>query len=332
MLRELSALSARLGKDPGLVQGAGGNTSLKDRQTLWVKASGKWLAAAAEEDLFVGLDLRHVRERIAAGQGDDLSSAVSESPNGLRPSIETTLHALLPHAVVLHVHSVRAIALAVRRDAGALLRERLDGLRWAFVPYRRPGLPLTQAVKDVLERDPADILVLANHGLVVGGADCAAAAALLADVEKRLTGFQRAAFHPDLRFLDELAAGSAYRRPRADEAHGLAADGAAGLAAGGSLYPDHVVFLGPAVARLKVGAALPRPAANGLPVPAVVVIPGKGVLVRDGLSAGAEEMVRALGLVVERIPDDASLNYLAQADEDELLGWDAEKYRQSLAV
>jgi rhamnose utilization protein RhaD (predicted bifunctional aldolase and dehydrogenase) len=49
-LQELVRLSARLGADPRLIQGAGGNTSIKTGNTLWVKASGKWLAAQARAD------------------------------------------------------------------------------------------------------------------------------------------------------------------------------------------------------------------------------------------------------------------------------------------
>src|SRR5664279_2041822 len=101
LLRQLSDLSARLGKDPSLVQGAGGNTSIKDEQTLWIKASGKWLSAAEDEDVFIGLDLTRVRAQIAAGRGDDLAGTIIGAPSQMHPSIETTLHALLPHAVVL---------------------------------------------------------------------------------------------------------------------------------------------------------------------------------------------------------------------------------------
>jgi rhamnose utilization protein RhaD (predicted bifunctional aldolase and dehydrogenase) len=324
VLRAFEELSARLGNAPGLVQGAGGNTSIKIADTLWVKASGKWLSEAAREDIFVGLDLAAVRARIAAGQGDQLADTVTSPAKALRPSIETTLHALLPHAVVLHVHSVRAIAYAVRRDAHAALTECLSGLRWALVPYRRPGLPLTEAVREALGAGPVDVLVLGNHGLVVGGKDCVAAEALLNDVERRLDGFRRAEAPPD---LDGLAQ-TGFRLPQFEEAHRLAASPASVAIAGtGTLYPDHVVFLGSGAA---VWGSQPTRAEPAPADPAILIVPGKGVLVRDGLSAGAEEMVRALALVVERIPDGADIAYLSRADEAALLNWDAEKYRKSL--
>jgi rhamnose utilization protein RhaD (predicted bifunctional aldolase and dehydrogenase) len=100
------------------------------------------------------------------------------------------------------------------------------------------------------------------------------------------------------------------------------------IVSAGSLYPDHVVFLGPAVAvleRCEGAFKVSRPGA------AVVAVPGQGTLVRSDLSSGAQEMVRALGLVVARIPDDANITYLSEKEEDELLVWEAEKYRHSFS-
>jgi len=324
------ALSAKLGRDPLLVQGAGGNTSLKMEGELWVKASGKWLSQAASEDLFVGLDLGGVRRKIADGQGDALADQSLSGQNGLRPSIETSLHALLPHAVVLHVHSIRTIAWAVRRDAESHLTRLLEGLDWALIPYCRPGLPLTAAIRQVTSGRRADVLVLANHGLVVGGADCESAAALLEEVERRLDLPPRAMVRPDVTALAASVEGSAYRLPIHDVAHELAFEPAATLASGGALYPDHVVFLGSGITVLEVGQALPRGEGEA-PPPALLAIRGKGVLVRRDLVAGAEEMVLALALLTQRLPVDAPVSYLSAADEAALLGWDAETYRQSLA-
>jgi rhamnose utilization protein RhaD (predicted bifunctional aldolase and dehydrogenase) len=213
MVSELSALSARLGKDPLLVQGAGGNTSVKIGGELWVKGSGKWLARADAEPCFVPLDLGGVRGRIAAGEAEP----------ALRPSIETTLHALMPHLVVVHVHGVNTVAAAVRAGGAAALEGGLDGLAWAWVDYRRPGLPLTRAVAERLSENP-DVLILGNHGLVVGAADCAAAEALVDDVESRLQSPVRTAPTPDLARLNALAEGAPYRLPKHADVHGIATD------------------------------------------------------------------------------------------------------------
>jgi hypothetical protein len=72
----------------------------------------------------------------------------------LRASIETAVHSVLPHRVVLHVHSVNIIAWAVRRDGRAELESQLKGIAGSGSPmspqgflwparYKRqsPGLP-----------------------------------------------------------------------------------------------------------------------------------------------------------------------------------------------
>ena len=50
-LNPLVDVSARIGAERLLIQGAGGNTSLKSDDDIWVKASGRWLADAALDDL-----------------------------------------------------------------------------------------------------------------------------------------------------------------------------------------------------------------------------------------------------------------------------------------
>ena len=57
----LRRLSARIGRDPLLVQASSGNTSVKADGVLWIKASGKWLAHATREESLVPLDLAEVR-------------------------------------------------------------------------------------------------------------------------------------------------------------------------------------------------------------------------------------------------------------------------------
>lgn len=55
-------------------------------------------------------------------------------------SLETAMHAALPHRVVLHVHCVNTIAWAVRNDAQIQLQRQLQRLRWQWIPYVASGL------------------------------------------------------------------------------------------------------------------------------------------------------------------------------------------------
>lgn len=322
---DLDAIAMRLGRDFDLVQGAGGNISVKADNVLWVKASGKRLVDAGKENIFVGVDLAQLRARIAAGRGEDLAGTVTDAGANLRPSIETTLHALMPQRYVLHVHSVRAIAIGVRQDGEVEFRSRFAGLRWAFVPYCRPGWPLTQAVAAALAQCVPDILVLANHGVVVSGDTADAALATLAEIERRIDGPVRPPWAGDRERLDRLTRHTGFMPSSHDEVHTLAAPQAAAIASAGTLYPDHVVFLGAGMAVLRSAKDLVSP-----PRPAWIV-PGAGVVERQGLSSAAREMLRALARVVARIPDDAVLRCLSQDDERELTSWDAEQYRSAVA-
>ena len=82
----LRAVSARFGADPLLVQGPGGNTSVKAGEIMWIKASGTLLADAEARDIFVAVDLPSLR---AAVERDD---PLADQPahfalarDGLRP-------------------------------------------------------------------------------------------------------------------------------------------------------------------------------------------------------------------------------------------------------
>lgn len=329
---ELIAFSARLGRDETLVQGGGGNTSLKRENDFWVKASGTWLAQAETLDVFVRLPLTRVRALMTQTDAESALAALAGA-DGLRPSIETSLHALLPHAVVAHVHSVNAIAWAVRPDAEHALAQALEGLSWAWVPYRRPGLPLTDAIRAALAAAPVppDILLLANHGLVVGGSDCATAEARLHDVERRLGLPLREAPGPDLDRLQAIN-DAGWTIPDAPLLHAIATDAVAcNIAVRGSLYPDHVVFLGERAAvadeQRPLSRVIAEAATGDRSPPAYVVVPGAGVLLSPALSAGARAMLGCLAQVGLRSSTADTLNYLDIDDVAALIGWEAEAYR-----
>lgn len=337
---ELMALSARAGNDPHIVQGAGGNTSIKHDGVLWIKASGTWLAHARDKDIFVPVSLAPLRAALASNS-DDAENATQfviaeRNPHGLRPSIETSVHAVIPHRIVVHVHCVETIALAVRADAEAALAPLLSGLDWIFVPYRRPGLPLAQAIA---ERQTARtcVYVLGNHGLVVVADTVEDAARLLGEVRRRLALPARSAPATNTEKLQAKAAGSAYKPAPDSAAHATATDPVSlAFAQGGSLYPDHVIFLGPGsiIARDGEDASHVRSRliASGAPEPVSILFPGLGVLMHRKATENALVMAHCLSDVTARIPKDAKLNYLTEEDHGALLNWDAEKYRQALAA
>lgn len=334
----LRALSARLGADPMLVQAAGGNTSIKVNGVLWIKASGTWLMHALDENIFVPVRMAPLMDAFecgdpAAEKAKDFC-ITSQNPRDLRPSIETTVHSVIAKRIVVHVHCVETIALAARRDTQDALREQLAGLNWAQTDYFRPGLPLSRGIAAVLKPE-TDVLILGNHGLVVAADNVADADALLGDVCNRLRQTPRPAPPPDLEALQKLAEGSDYELPGYAEAHGVATDPASlDVAKGGSFYPDHVIFLGAGSVIAGNGenaaAVASRIEAAGRARPASILFPTRGVLMRSDASAGAEALARCLSDVTARIPPGSPIRYFSDAENNELLNWDAEKYRQAL--
>ena len=117
-------------------------------------------------------------------------SALAHMPQGeseslLRPSIETTLHTVIPAPVVIHTHCVATIATAMRADAAGATASRLGDLGAIHVPHVKPGLALAQAIR-ARRRPETRVVVLGSHGLIACGETCAGAEALLREVSRRL--------------------------------------------------------------------------------------------------------------------------------------------------
>jgi rhamnose utilization protein RhaD (predicted bifunctional aldolase and dehydrogenase)/NAD(P)-dependent dehydrogenase (short-subunit alcohol dehydrogenase family) len=179
----LRTYSARLlGRVPRLVMHGGGNTSVKTRlpdlfgdpvDVLCVKGSGRDLAII-EPDGHPAVR-RQPLDRLRtlpALSDEDMVNAQRQNlldttaPN---PSVETLLHAYLPHKFIDHTHSVTSTAIACLPDAAAVCA-RIFGGRVGFVPYIMPGFQLAKTAAAVFEQDPSvQGLLLAKHGIFTMG-------------------------------------------------------------------------------------------------------------------------------------------------------------------
>lgn len=308
------ALSARLGQDPLRVQGPGGNTSIKDGDTMWIKASGTELAEAETKDIFVAVD-RNAARAEANGAGDGTCKATVLDPaQTLRPSIETTFHAALHWPVIAHTHSIATLTHGVAPEGRAIAAEKLADLPVAFAAYAKPGLPLTTEILANVTAE-TQVVVLENHGLIICGKSVDAVHDLTEQVEARLA-------MPVL-----LDAKTPPGDPTPDGFHWadeswIATDArSCALAQAGSYYPDHVVFLGPAL-----------PTSDNETKPPAILIPGTGILLRDDATSSQRAMLKCLSDLLSRLPADWTPQAIGAAAESELLNWDAEKYRQALAA
>jgi rhamnose utilization protein RhaD (predicted bifunctional aldolase and dehydrogenase) len=307
----LRELTARIGADPSLTQASTGNSSAKLEGELCIKRSGRWMSAAMRDDIFIRLNLSEVSECLRQGL----------DPGELFPgaSLETAMHAAMPHRVVVHVHSVNAIAWAVRADGLSQIQSRLQGLRWQWIPYLPSGLPLARGIEQVCQRRPdTDLFVLANHGLVVGGKDVRTVGALLDDVHQRLDIVPRSPWSADHGALADAGMNDAWEVPDDDAVHALATQPVSQrIVSGGILYPCQAIFSGDE--GIDAFRAIPQPVRrkyrhSNRPF---LIVERCGVLINRSASPAAIAMLSGLARVVQRLNTSAPIRYLT---EDEVAG------------
>ncbi len=169
--------SRLIGADPELVMHGGGNTSVKVRRpdlfgreidVLHIKGSG-WDLETIEARGLPGVRMDALLElrRLSALSDEDMVNMQrcnlldNTSPT---PSVETLLHAYLPHRYVDHTHATAMLALANLPNVAEACRD-IFGERIALVPYIMPGFALAKLAAEVFEQNSrVEGLLLVNHG------------------------------------------------------------------------------------------------------------------------------------------------------------------------
>jgi len=181
-IQELIEISRHYGDDPAYVIAGGGNTSFKDDDRIWIKASGISLAGIGE-DGFVCLSRQSLGEIEENTYSEDsvlreeqVKSDMQEaiiSPKDLRPSVETSLHNLIDHAFIVHTHPTIINAVMCANDAQKEVEERF-GSEALYVEYTDPGYilfkKLQAEIRTYRQRYASEpkIIFLQNHGIFVG--------------------------------------------------------------------------------------------------------------------------------------------------------------------
>ena len=200
-----------LGRDPALVLHGGGNTSVKTTMpdllgeevaVLCVKGSGADMAVIEPAGLpAVRLErLRKLRARTALSD-EDMVRLQRENliePAAPNPSVETLLHAFLPHKFVDHTHANAILSLVDQPDGEAICAGVYDG-RIGVVPYVMPGFALAKLAADVYDAKPdVEGLILHKHGIFTFGESASEAyermIALVTLAEERLRKNRKAVF------------------------------------------------------------------------------------------------------------------------------------------
>ncbi len=345
-IAQLSDLCRAVGDDLLLVQGGGGNGSVKAGNRMWIKASGVRMADVGSGTGHCGLDLAGLR----AGQ------PLPQTPP--RPSMEWALHAALG-PVVLHTHPVFTNAFACMADGRAALAQAL-GQEPVWLDYCAPGPELAAGLGRLVaefqqqNRHLPEHVVLANHGLVASGASVAA----VLQTTGRLTRAAQQWFgalpddalsmqppDPKLQtWADGLQAALARRghpqlavRPAPHVTLTRAAAEPERWLRAGPLVPDDVVF-GASGAHV-VEPSLPPDnwleSMGNIHTTMLIAVRGLGVVLTASsggtLRATAENLLAHV-LIRRLVARRGEVQPLAPAAVAAILGMEAETYRQSVAA
>jgi NAD(P)-dependent dehydrogenase (short-subunit alcohol dehydrogenase family)/rhamnose utilization protein RhaD (predicted bifunctional aldolase and dehydrogenase) len=178
---DLIEISRFYGSNNEYVIAGGGNTSYKDPEWLWIKASGTSLDGI-DKDGFVIMDRARLGEMTGRKYSSnpelrekevkkDLYASRLDPASELRPSVETNLHDIIDYSFVVHLHPTLVNALLCGRQSREITVELFpDAL---YIPYTDPGYILFCRVYDEIRKyrkksgyDPK-VIFLENHGVFV---------------------------------------------------------------------------------------------------------------------------------------------------------------------
>lgn len=333
--------SEEIGLDNSMVQAAGGNTSIKIDDNLWIKASGRWLVNSRSEESMIAVSISKIKNALKKASCNDIdiinSINLKLSSNELRPSVEAPMHAILDFKYVFHTHDLNVNALAVQKNSRLMFEKILSSLNWKFIPYIKPGIELCHQLMK-LKSDNDNIFILENHGLIVCGQNLDEVKKLNDEVRKRLKKLQTKTViesqstnseeiinlkDTGYQFCkDETINTLAFHQPSIDKL------------SRGVLLPDFLVFLGPQLRVIDPTESnflskIEKLSQSPLPFNSCVIIANKGIIIRNDALKGTLEIVRCVYNLFSLIPDNAELKYLEENESLALLNWESEHYRQN---
>ncbi len=180
LVDDLLKLSHEYGADERYVLLGGGNTSVKDGDTLYVKASGYSLKSIGAEG-FVKMSMKALSRMWDASLPEQESERekgilqimmdAREEGETARPSVEALLHALLPERYVVHLHPAIVNGLTCSRSAGEGMKTLFPDALW--VPITHPGFILASVIRALQKTyaeefgTSAKVIFLQNHGVFI---------------------------------------------------------------------------------------------------------------------------------------------------------------------
>lgn len=180
-IQDLISVSRFYGNDTRFVIAGGGNTSYKNSEKIWIKASGSALATITEEG-FAVLDRSLLNLIAEKAYSSDATEREEQVKNDLaaatitkerRPSVETSMHNAIQYSFVVHLHPTLVNGLMCAQNAADDLK-RLFGEKALYIEYTDPGYVLFKKVDEEIVKyraqfnEEPQVIWLQNHGIFVG--------------------------------------------------------------------------------------------------------------------------------------------------------------------
>jgi rhamnose utilization protein RhaD (predicted bifunctional aldolase and dehydrogenase) len=327
------------------VKGGGGNTSVKNNDTLWVKPSGTTLGGLTTET-FVAMNRAKINELYAietpAKSGDreelvkNMMAAAVENDAG-RPSVEAPLHNVFEAKFVVHTHPALVNGLTCAKGGEAACKRLFPDALW--VEYIDPGYTLCMEVRERIEqyktatgKEPS-LLVLQNHGIFISGNTPDEIRELYARFMNTLKAeYNKAGISQSLEVSEEAESPETEAQIKqlfGDDAAFIASSGIF-VYAPGPITPDHLVYSKafPYSNELTPETVAKYKAARGY-APKVVVA-GDRIYGLGNSQKNADlalELAQDGALVMQLAEVFGGINYMTDAQREFIENWEVESYR-----
>jgi rhamnose utilization protein RhaD (predicted bifunctional aldolase and dehydrogenase) len=349
ILETITALSHEFGTTD-FVRGGGGNTSCKNKSTLWVKPSGTTLSGLQPE-IFVALDRNKLGELYTieppsnssareALVKEKMENAVLADSSG-RASVEAPLHDSLSVRYVVHTHPCIVNGMTCSKDGKAVCKELFPSALW--LDYIDPGYTLCMQVREEIQNynvqygcEPS-LIFLKNHGVFVASDEPDEIRSLYVEVISKLEAkYEQAGLDLELEVgpepdkLEVSTAESVIRDAIQNPDLSIASSGFFNVAAG-PISPDHIVYS-------KSYAMFGKPTLESVLdfqnrhsyVPGVISFNNAvyGVAETEKKAILALELAQDGALVEKLAAALGGIEYMTDAAREFIENWEVESYRQ----
>ena len=298
-------ISGNTGSDPGLVQGTGGNLSVKLGGNMMIKSSGVRMDAVTDGSGWSVVD----HGKIAGIYGGSFDEAVADSVvassviKGGRPSIETGFHSFLGKYVV-HLHPVHLNAVLCCKNSAGMLSEIFREEEFLWIPYVKVGHRLAAEIKK--RRPHKRIIFIENNGIIASSDDPYECMNIISSVGTRVYNYLMSRIPSFKPF--------SYTAPKQEPGRCASTSdsvlrGSSGIFSG-FLFPDAVVFSLSEKIKIDTG--------------------GVTYLMDYANAVNIDGVLAAHAYIKENAAKLGTPKYLTETETGDITGMESEKYRRKM--